>query len=228
MSAGSAEPFRAVVFDLDGTLVDSAPDVHAAASIMLAELGRPPLPLEMVTGFIGNGVARLVERCLTATGGDDAALRDRALAAFDTAYGAAPAVLSRPYPGIASMLRDLRAAGLRLAVCTNKPQAIAEQVLADLSLARWLDAIVGGGGGRPLKPDPAALRLCLERLVIDIDACLYVGDSEIDAATAAAAGATFALFSGGYRRGPAEAIPAVFTFAAFADLTAFAVGGRAA
>ncbi|MEO1459590.1 MAG: HAD family hydrolase, partial [Pseudomonadota bacterium] len=134
---------RAVVFDLDGTLVESAPDLHAAAVRMLAGLGRPALDLATVTGFVGNGVGKLVERCLVATGGEDG-LQAEALAAFHRHYAAAPTALTRPYEGVADALAALAAAGLPLGVCTNKPEAMARRVLTDLDLAAPFGAVVGG------------------------------------------------------------------------------------
>src|SRR5271163_3322973 len=121
---------RFVILDLDGTLVDSAPDLHAAANIMLEAAGRPVLDLPTVKRFIGDGVRRLVERAFAATGPalEPAAL-DQATARFTALYEAAASLLTRPYDDVPETLARLRAAGMRLAVCTNKPMAAAGIVL---------------------------------------------------------------------------------------------------
>lgn len=211
---------RAVVFDLDGTLIHSAPSLHHAVAAMLADLGRPDVTLAQVTGFIGNGVAKLVERSLAATGSDDASGRARAL--FDAHYAAAPPELTTLYPGARAALETLRAAGVRIGLCTNKPQRPAEKALAELGLTPLFDAVVGGDAVA-LKPDPAPLRLCLSRLEADVGAALYVGDSETDAATAQAAAAPFALYTRGYRKTPVEALGAAFAFDDFAALPPWAL-----
>ena len=206
-----------VVFDLDGTLVDSAPDLHAAANRMLAELGRPPLSLAQVTGFIGNGVPKLVERCLQATGGVEG-LQAGALARFRRHYDASPAELTRPYPGAVAALQALRGAGRRLGVCTNKPEAPARKLLALLGMHRHFDAVVGGDSLAVQKPDPAPLCHAIAALGGDPGSALYVGDSEVDAATAENAGVAFALFTQGYRRTPVERLRCAFAFGDFAEL----------
>jgi phosphoglycolate phosphatase len=210
----------AVVFDLDGTLVHSAPDIHAAACAALAALGRPPLDLATVTGFVGNGTAVLMRRCLDATGGGDAALHAAALAQFSAAYAADPATLTRPYPGVEGALAALAAAGVPMAVCTNKPQALAAAVLERLGLNPPFALLVGGGAGHPLKPDPAGLLDCIARLGATPATALYVGDSETDAATARAAAVRFALFAGGYRHAPVAGLGADLIFDRFDRLPA--------
>ncbi|MFN3644747.1 MAG: phosphoglycolate phosphatase, partial [Gemmobacter sp.] len=208
----------AAVFDLDGTLIHSAPDIHAAAMVALAAIGRPALSLETVTGFVGNGVAVLMRRCLDATGGGDDALHAAALARFMAAYDADPATLTRPYPGVPAALAALAAAGVPMAVCTNKPQDFAAAILRDLGMAGHFPVLVGGGAGHPMKPDPAGLFDCLRRLGADPGRALYIGDSETDAATARNAGLRFALFTGGYRHAPAESLGADLLFDRFDDL----------
>lgn len=205
---------RAIVFDLDGTLVDSLPDIHAAVSETLAEDGLPPLPVEVLRGFVGNGVAVLVERVARHIGrtGDAADM----LARFRLHYRRAPAVLTRPYPGVLGALEALRAQGHALALCTNKPEAPARAILDALGLASLLPVVVGGDTLSRRKPDPAPLRACLATLAAN--GCIFVGDSEVDAQTAGAAGTRFALFTEGYRRGPVAEIPHDAAFSHFADL----------
>ena len=135
--------FAAIAFDLDGTLVDSAPDLHAAANAMLADLGRPGLTLPQVTSFIGNGVPKLVARCLEATGGA-AALYPEALARYRAHYDAAPAERTRPWPGVLDAVRGFQEGGLPLGVCTNKPEGPARKLLALLGMEGCFGSVVGG------------------------------------------------------------------------------------
>jgi phosphoglycolate phosphatase len=213
---------RAVIFDLDGTLVDSAPDIHAAVLALLEERGAPPVTLTQILGFIGNGIVSLVERCLDAVGQPlDGPELDKAAARLKEIYSAAPAELTRPYDGVEAMLGALSARGLLLGVCTNKLEALTRQVLAGVGLDRHLRAAVGGDTLKVMKPDPAPLRHCAKLLGVSIDEALYVGDSETDADTATAAGMAFALYSGGYRKRPLDLFEDCFVFHDFTALTQF-------
>ncbi len=215
---------RAVIFDLDGTLVDSAPDLHAAALALLAELGAPPVTLAQVHTFVGNGIPKLVEHCLNAAGMPaKGQVLAKAVARFKEHYGAAPAELTHPYDGVEAMLGALCARGLLLGVCTNKPEALTRQVLAGVALDRHLRATVGGDTLAVMKPDPEPLRHVAHLLGVDLDEALYVGDSETDADTAAAAGMEFALYSGGYRKRLLDLFEDCFIFHNFAALTEFVV-----
>jgi phosphoglycolate phosphatase len=211
---------RAVIFDLDGTLVDSAPDLHAAANRLLGELGAEPLTLSEVQGFVGHGIPRLVERCLGAAGlpAKGQPLK-KAIARFMEFYGDAPAELTHAYDGVEEMLGALSARGLMLGVCTNKPETLTRQVLAGVALDRHLHAAVGGDTLAEMKPHPAPLHHCAGLLGAGAEDTLYVGDSETDAETAAAAGMAFALYSGGYRKRPLALFEDCFIFHDFAELT---------
>lgn len=192
---------RAIVFDLDGTLVDSAPDLHAAAARMLAERALAPQSVQQITSFVGNGVPKLVERCLDAAGfTPDADARAAALASFHGFYSAEPIQRTRPYEGVEAMLDVLQGEGYALGICTNKPAPNAGQVLEGLGLAARFGSVVGGGTLPVLKPDAAPLLHCIDELGASIEEALFVGDSEADEATAIAAGVPFALYSGGYRK----------------------------
>ena len=207
-----------VVFDLDGTLIDSAPDLHAAAQTMLAEAGLPPVTLPQVQGFIGNGVPVLVARVLAAVGGPADPEAAAALTArFLAHYMAAPTALTRPYPGVPAALAALAAAGHPLAVCTNKPAAPARAILAAFGLDAWISEVIGGDSLPLRKPDPAPLQAAFALLG---GSGVYVGDSEVDAATAQAAGAPFLLFTEGYRKTPLAELPHRAAFADFARLPA--------
>jgi len=207
----------AVVFDLDGTLIDSLPDIHAAASAMLTEAGaRAPTPAA-TRAAVGHGVGPLVARLAREAGlppERDAALSE----GFMAHYGPAPAALSRPFPNVAATLDALAARGLALAVCTNKPEAISRRILADLGLAGYFSVVVGGDTFPTRKPDPAGLLACLDRL--GAGRALYVGDSEVDAETAGAAGVPFVMFTGGYRSKSVEELAPVASFDDFAGLAA--------
>ena len=209
----------AVVFDLDGTLVDSVADIHAAAAAFLDERGHPSLDLATITGFVGNGVPVLLERVLRAVGDPaDAGAVQAALPRFLEIYGAAPSALSQLYPGVAESLAALQAAGSALAICTNKPAVPAREVIEDLGIAEFFSALVGGDSLPQRKPDPAPLHYAAGLLGVDRSDLIYVGDSEVDAATAEAAAVPFLLFTEGYRKGPIEALPHKASFSHFGNL----------
>ena len=207
---------RAIAFDLDGTLIDSAPDMHAAANLMLAERGLAPRTLDEIMSFVGNGVAKLVERCLNAANCPrESDMRTTALASFEAHYSAAPAERTTVYEGVRDTLEILHSESIRMGVCTNKPVEIAQDVLETLDLKPFFASVVGGGTLPVLKPDPAMLHHCVSELGCDRLEALYVGDSETDESTAKAAGMRFALYSGGYRNTPVEAFDAALIFHRF-------------
>lgn len=207
-----------IVFDLDGTLVDSAPDLHAAAAKLLVEEGRDPLPLATIRGFIGNGVPKLVERVAEAAVlGRDPARLEALTARFMTHYMAAPARLTRAFPHVLPVLEFLGQSGHRLGICTNKPEAPTRAILAALGLSRHIQVVVGGDTLPQRKPDPAPLRLAFQQLGA---LGLYVGDSEVDAATAETVGVPFLHYTEGYRQAPGRRIAAEASFADFAELPA--------
>jgi phosphoglycolate phosphatase len=208
-----------VVFDLDGTLVDSAPAVQTVASRMLAELGAAPLDLAETRAFIGEGAARFVERALAARVlPGDADAHAAALARYLAIYAEPGAEGNAPYPGAEAALDALAAGGVRLGLCTNKPAVPTRNLLDALGWTARFAAVIAGDDLPQRKPDPTPLRETFARA--GGRPLLYVGDSEIDEATALAAGAPFALHSAGYRKKPAEAFSAALVFADFADLVA--------
>ncbi|MDH5797545.1 MAG: phosphoglycolate phosphatase, partial [Paracoccaceae bacterium] len=184
----------AVVFDLDGTLIDSAPDIQAAANKMLAAEGKAPLDLPTVTSFIGNGLPKLVERVMRARGisvDEHARLTEMTLGF----YNAAPSNLTRLYPGVRQALETLRQANCQIGLCTNKPVEPTWGILKDFDLTRFFDVVVGGDSLAVKKPDPAPLNAAFENL--GVGSRYYVGDSEVDAETAARANVPFLLFTEG-------------------------------
>jgi phosphoglycolate phosphatase len=211
-----------IVFDLDGTLVDSLPTITAAGNAMLARIGRGPVPPERVAGFVGHGMARLVERLLAATGGLPPEGAAPHLAAYRAIYAADPLTGTAPYPGVAASLAALDASGHGLAVCTQKPVAPARDLLAGLGLMPPIAGLTGGDSLPVLKPDPRLLHHAADQL--PAGPVVLVGDSETDAATAAAAGVPFVLHLAGYRHGSLAAIPRAAEFDDFAELPALLAG----
>lgn len=193
----------AVIFDLDGTLVDSAPDMHAAIARVLEARGLAPLPPERIRSFVGHGVGVLVDRVIGAAGGDpaDAAAFQRDYLA---AYQAGLHIDTVEYDGVRAALDTLGTAGHPLAVCTNKPQGMAEGLLASMGMADLFRTVIGGDTDFGRKPDPAPLREVMRRL--GTDRAVMVGDSPADAGAARAAGIPILLYTGGYRDQSVEQI----------------------
>ena len=208
-----------IVFDLDGTLVDSAPDLHGAIVSTLADDGRAAITLDDARRFIGDGTRRFVERAYGATG---AALEgqelDQAADRFLAHYRRRVADLTQPFDGVERTLRTLKAEGTRLAVCTNKPEAAAVDLLAILGLGDLFDGIAGGDTFPVRKPDPGHLTGLLDRLGVTPEDALMIGDNEHDAATARAAGVLVLLMSYGYARLPLAEIDADGILERFGDL----------
>lgn len=197
-------PVSKLVFDLDGTLVDTAPDLAAAMNHALGEAGRPPVPLDDVRHMVGLGARRLLEAGLEATGGRiDAAGEAALLERFLDNYRENVARLSRPFPGAGELLAELAGRGIALGLCTNKPQGLTETLMTTLGFDRFFASIVGGDALAVRKPDPAHLRHVIDRLGGDGPA-LFVGDSEVDLETARAAGVPVILVDFGYSARPAS------------------------
>ena len=210
-------PPSLIVFDLDGTLIDSAADLAAAINAMLADFGCEPLEVAQVRRMIGDGVAMLVARALAARHCEQADPA-RAAAIFMRHYESDATSLTTAFPGVAEALQALRAAGLPLAVCTNKPARITTGILDELGLAGYFSRVIGGDSLPFRKPDPRVLLTLMATFAAAPESSLLVGDSEVDAATASAAGVPFVLMKHGYRRGPAEEIPCIAALESFAEL----------
>ena len=195
-----AAPYRrAVLVDLDGTLVDSAPDLAVAANHMLAQLGAPPLPLATVRGFIGRGVARLVQQALATA--DDLAHVDQAhaLTLFERHYTECNGRHSALYPGVLEGLSTLEWLGYPLACVTNKPRSYTTALLDSMGLSAYFGAVVCGGAATALKRDPAPLLSACRELGAAPALGVMVGDSEADATAASRAGMPVYLVRYGYQ-----------------------------
>jgi phosphoglycolate phosphatase len=210
-----AEPL-AIVFDLDGTLIDSAPDIHAAANKVFEAKGLQPFSFAVVRGFIGNGVGVLVSRLLQSQGLDGAGpLHAELVESFVKLYEEAFDLTSL-YPGVLQALDTLAAEGHRLGICTNKPAVPARAALRHFGLDRHMQVVIGGDSLAQRKPDPAPLHAALAAL--GAGPALFVGDSEVDAETAKSAGVALALYTEGYRKTLPEAMDAKLIFSDYGTL----------
>jgi phosphoglycolate phosphatase len=206
-----------LVFDLDGTLVDSAPDLRAALNQMLRERGYPALSLSQVKRMVGDGVPALVARAISASGADpdDATA---ALPRFLEIYEANAVRLTRPYPKVPETLVALRRQGYRTAICTNKPQRATIAVVEGLGLTELFDGIAGGDRFPVKKPDPGHLLRLIGELGSLVEASAMIGDNENDAAAARAAGVPLVLMRYGYARVDPESLAADALLDDFAEL----------
>ena len=187
---------RAVLFDLDGTLVDTAPDLCNAVNHVLAGLGRAAVPLARLREVVSKGGRAMLAVALPDL--DDAA-RDALLPPFLARYAEALAVESEPFTGVPALLDALDARGVRWGIVTNKPEALAAGVVAGMGWVARCAVLVGGDTLPLRKPDPAPLHLACDRLGIDPARCLYVGADERAVQAARAAGMPSAAALWGYR-----------------------------
>ena len=217
-----------MILDLDGTLVDSLPDITRALNIALAESGVPPLPAEVVRTLVGEGVVKLAERALAvapagrASRPFDVATITAVAERIRTIYKIEPCVHTRLYDGMAETLAALRAEPRRrLALLTNKPGEVMRPLLTALGLDDRLDAAIGDGDGYPRKPDPGALHALMSRFGVTAAHTLMVGDGLPDMAVARAAGCSAAAAIWGYsERADLLATQPQFTLATPHDLLA--------
>lgn len=197
--------------------MDSAADIHAAVNLMLSAEGGEPISLAQVRSFIGNGVSDLVERVMLALQWEVGAERHaRLLGGFMAHYDAAPAALSGLYPGVADALEKLASAGHRFALCTNKPAGTSRAILKHLKISAFFPVVIGGDSLPVRKPHPDPLKAAFAAL--GGQQGWYVGDSEVDAATATAAGVPLLLFTEGYRKRPILELAHAANFNDFAML----------
>ncbi len=218
-------PPLALVLDLDGTLVDSLPDIQASLSATLQAAGRRAVSLAEARAMLGDGAETLVARAFALTGApstpaERAAFLDRFLAHYE----AHSAVTTRRFPGVEATLAQLAADGHRLGICSNKPHAASVALVERLGLDALVHAVVGGDAIPQRKPDPEHLWETVRRMGGEGRPVVMVGDSRPDAAVAANAGVPFVLARYGYHRVPIAELPHDATIAEFGALPAVLEG----
>ena len=193
-----------LIFDLDGTLVNTGPQITRSWGRILTELGRVPLPQDAVERMVGDGAAKLVERGLAATGGRPTAPPfETIVERYAATLAAEPLDAGDLYPGVAKTLGHFADAGHGMAVCTNKPAAAAETALEMTGIRHFFDPVVGGGSAPALKPDPAPVRAILDHHGCRPRQAVMIGDHENDVRAAHAADVPAILVTYGYAK-PAQ------------------------
>jgi phosphoglycolate phosphatase len=208
-----------VVFDLDGTLIDSAPDLITTLNVVLVDAGLRPVAYADGRTMVGGGARVMVERGLKANGRVlPPADVDRMARDFIAHYADHIAVHSQPFPGVEAALDQLTASGCRLAVCTNKLEGLSVRLLDAFKLTTWFRAICGADTFGVSKPDPKILRGTIERAGGDPARSIMIGDSMTDIATARAAGVPVIAVDFGYTDVPVEALKPDRVVSAFAEV----------
>jgi phosphoglycolate phosphatase len=196
-------PVRTVVFDLDGTLVDTAPDLVSALNFVLDREGMAPIPLDSARNMIGAGARRMIERGLEADGRPASLAEiDRMTADFVDYYAAHIADASRPFDGLEIALDDLAGRGYQFAVCTNKLEWLSKKLLDELGLSGRFSAICGGDTFGVSKPDPAILQQTVARAGGELSSTIMVGDAGPDIGVARRAGVPVIGVKFGYTEVP--------------------------
>lgn len=227
MATGDAGMFSLVMFDLDGTLAETAPEITDAVNDLLRDQQLPEVPEDLIRVWIGHGTRELLLHAYAhATGLEEDTVRrtgtlDILMTRFTAFYAERTGQRSRLYPDVLETLKRLRAAGVRTAVVTNKESQFANTVLMVHGIRHYFDMVVAGDTLEAKKPDPLPVRYCLDAARVPAKRALFVGDSEIDVATARAAGVAVWAVPYGYNHGkpialanPDRVIP---TIAAVAD-----------
>lgn len=206
----------AIIFDLDGTLVESAAAIRDVANSLMGELSLEPLTLDETRAFVGRGTPVFLERALRSRDAFDEANFPGHLARLQQFYGAAPGGANTQFPGVDAQLKALVADGHRLGLCTNKPLSPTQAVIAAHNWSDMFKSVIAGDSLPWRKPDPRPLQIAAERT--SWDRAVFVGDSEIDAATALAAGIPFVFFTGGYCHVDHREVQRAATFSDFSEL----------
>jgi len=212
--------FHALIFDLDGTLIDSAPDLQAAGNRMLEPLGRRTVSVEEVQMMIGDGVPKLVERCFEATGDippDDAFQKH--VQSFIADYEPRSAELTKAFDGAVDVLKSLQTRGIKLSICTNKPYGATMEILEKLGLAPYFDVVIGGDTLPGIKkPDPRHLQAALAKMGVGPAEAAMIGDNGNDVKAAHAAELPVVLLSHGYTKIPVSELGGEAVIDHFSDL----------
>ncbi|MHA6766933.1 HAD family hydrolase [Sphingobium ummariense] len=209
-------PFDIVGFDLDGTLIDTSGDLAAAVNYAIGTLGRASFPVEDIKPFVGKGARVMLERALAASGGYAAQQLEETLPVLLDYYQQNLAVHSVPYPGLVEAMESLSAAGVKLAICTNKAERFTLPLMRQIGLADRFAAIVGGDTVGVAKPDPAPIREMIARA--GGGRAIFLGDTINDIAGARNAGIANIAVSFGFLDGPVEALEADAVIHHFDDL----------
>jgi len=204
-----------LAFDLDGTLIDSAPDLAGAVNALFGELNLPAVELEHIRRWVGDGAPILLQRALAHVGANQTSAE--LFPRFTVHYGDNAVKLTTVYPAVAETLAELEALGCRMGVCTNKPLAATLQVLKAFGLARYFGAVIGGDSLPQRKPQPEPLWRMIEQLGGTVEQAVMIGDSSVDLACAEAAGIPAIIIPSGYGM---ETPRADLTIGSFGELRA--------
>jgi phosphoglycolate phosphatase len=221
--------FNAVVFDLDGTLIDSAPDVRAALNRALAAFGRREIGEAEIVEMMGHGASPMIDKALRATGEPLAGEPfESVLRRYLECYMEEPALRTIVFAGVRETVTMLHDAGIKLGICTNKPHQLSLAVLEALGLRRYFSAVLGGDAVPEKKPHPEHLLATLRELGVHASRAIYVGDSGVDVETARNAGVPVIVLNHGYSARPAAELGADLVIDGFAGFPASLLRCRAA
>jgi phosphoglycolate phosphatase len=211
--------YNTIVFDLDGTLIDTAPDLCGALNWVLERVDRPLVSVEDVRHMVGEGARKLIERGLAASGPTpDADEVEGHVVHFLDHYRRNLSTASVPFPGVEATLDELADRGANIAICTNKPVDLAVQLINDLGLTHRFPVILGGDSLPVRKPDPGHVTATIEQMGASLDDTVFVGDSHVDVAAAKNAGLPVIAVSFGYSLVDARELGATTVIDTFPDL----------
>lgn len=191
--------YKACIFDLDGTLTDTLDSMTFSVNETMKEIGRPGITQEQCRQFVGNGAKVLIEEALRSGGDKDLNRFDEAFAAYGRIFDKNCTYRVKPYDGVPELLKELKSRGVKLGVLSNKPDRQAVHVVEEIFGETIFDAVHGQRDGVPRKPDPSAALSMAGEFGTDVTETLYIGDSEVDAATGRAASMDTVLVSWGFR-----------------------------